>query len=399
MPPGFSFLGQRPELETATLHRRESDVKLVGRPEAVVAFTPLDWSAAEEYLYPQSAGQEFRPYQHAMAKGALCRNTLIALPTGLGKTMIASVVLLNYWRWFPRDIVVFMAPTRPLVAQQAQLQVSPLNPTLPHATPHQSAPPHPTPPQPQPEPNLAKPHPTSPRSTQPHSPPNPTQQLHACCAAAGLCPQRDARMITGADPPAKRRALWAGARGEEEEVVRGGGQLQGGRRRIFFCTPQTLGNDLGKDIVDGRRICCLCIDEAHHAASANYGYSVVLRRIREVNQCVHVLGLSATAGADLSAIQRVVNELNISRIETRCEDDAELQRLMHQRLVHVHEVACTAGHAKSRSMRALILQPGAGAAARLQAEGCLRTADATTLGRPDLDSVRRAVSSHVWGAI
>jgi ERCC4-related helicase len=42
------------------------------------------------------------------------------LEIGLGKTMIAAVVMLNYYRWFPESKVVFMAPTRPLVAQQQE---------------------------------------------------------------------------------------------------------------------------------------------------------------------------------------------------------------------------------------------------------------------------------------
>lgn len=37
---------------------------------------------------------------------------------GLGKTFIAAVVMYNYYRWFPQGKVVFMAPTKPLVAQQ-----------------------------------------------------------------------------------------------------------------------------------------------------------------------------------------------------------------------------------------------------------------------------------------
>ena len=35
-----------------------------------------------------------------------------------GKTLIASVVMHNFLRWFPTGTVVFMAPTRPLVQQQ-----------------------------------------------------------------------------------------------------------------------------------------------------------------------------------------------------------------------------------------------------------------------------------------
>jgi len=37
---------------------------------------------------------------------------------GLGKTFIAAVVMYNFWRWYPRGKVVFLAPTKPLVAQQ-----------------------------------------------------------------------------------------------------------------------------------------------------------------------------------------------------------------------------------------------------------------------------------------
>lgn len=42
----------------------------------------------------------------------------MVLPTGLGKTFIASVVMYNIFRWYPKGKIIFMAPTRPLVAQQ-----------------------------------------------------------------------------------------------------------------------------------------------------------------------------------------------------------------------------------------------------------------------------------------
>lgn len=40
------------------------------------------------------------------------------MPTGLGKTFIAAVVMYNMFRWYPNKKIIFMAPTRPLVAQQ-----------------------------------------------------------------------------------------------------------------------------------------------------------------------------------------------------------------------------------------------------------------------------------------
>ena len=42
----------------------------------------------------------------------------MTLPTGLGKTFIAAVVMYNFYRWYPQGRIVFMAPTKPLVAQQ-----------------------------------------------------------------------------------------------------------------------------------------------------------------------------------------------------------------------------------------------------------------------------------------
>lgn len=64
-----------------------------------------------------------REYQHGIIKEALAKNTLVVLPTGLGKTFIASVVMYNYRRWFPTLKVIFMAPTRPLVRQQLEATI------------------------------------------------------------------------------------------------------------------------------------------------------------------------------------------------------------------------------------------------------------------------------------
>ena len=37
----------------------------------------------------------------AIIERALLANTLVCLPTGLGKTLIAAVVMYNFFRWFP----------------------------------------------------------------------------------------------------------------------------------------------------------------------------------------------------------------------------------------------------------------------------------------------------------
>lgn len=73
-------------------------------------------NAAEHWVYPSHIPE--RKYQlHAISR-ALFSNTLVCYPTGLGKTLIAAVVMHNFVRWFPRSKVVFIAPTKPLVSQQ-----------------------------------------------------------------------------------------------------------------------------------------------------------------------------------------------------------------------------------------------------------------------------------------
>jgi ATP-dependent DNA helicase MPH1 len=45
---------------------------------------------------------------------------LVTLPTGLGKTFIASTVMFNFYRWFTDGMIFFVAPTKPLVNQQIE---------------------------------------------------------------------------------------------------------------------------------------------------------------------------------------------------------------------------------------------------------------------------------------
>ena len=64
--------------------------------------------------------KEFRQYQFKIVETALFFNTLVALPTGLGKTFIATNVILNYYLWFKKGLIFFLAPNRPLVNQQVE---------------------------------------------------------------------------------------------------------------------------------------------------------------------------------------------------------------------------------------------------------------------------------------
>ncbi len=54
---------------------------------------------ARHWIYPKGVPE--RGYQLHMIQAALLANTLVCLPTGLGKTLIAAVVMYNFSRWFP----------------------------------------------------------------------------------------------------------------------------------------------------------------------------------------------------------------------------------------------------------------------------------------------------------
>lgn len=77
----------------------------------------LDQDAMKTWVYPTNLGA-VRDYQFSIVKNSLFNNTLVALPTGLGKTFIAATVMLNFHRWTKSAKLVFVAPTKPLVAQQ-----------------------------------------------------------------------------------------------------------------------------------------------------------------------------------------------------------------------------------------------------------------------------------------
>ncbi|XP_056333126.1 Fanconi anemia group M protein [Danio aesculapii] len=124
-PKTSSRSPQQPEIKpyaaaAAEDDEDDDDVLLVAVCEAERSVVDLgfDSSAGRVWIYPTNL--PLREYQLRVCEAALLQNTLVCLPTGLGKTFIASVLMYNYYRWFPAGKIVFMAPTKPLVAQQIE---------------------------------------------------------------------------------------------------------------------------------------------------------------------------------------------------------------------------------------------------------------------------------------
>ena len=56
-----------------------------------------------------------REYQQKIFEIARDRNTLVVLPTGLGKTLISLMLAVERKEKYPLSKVLMLAPTRPLV--------------------------------------------------------------------------------------------------------------------------------------------------------------------------------------------------------------------------------------------------------------------------------------------
>jgi ATP-dependent DNA helicase MPH1 len=139
-----------------------------------------------------------------------------------------------------------------------------------------------------------------------------SQQVGACFGIAGI-PRSATTMLTGGVQPGLRSEEWK-------------------RKRVFFMTPQTLLNDLKNGYADPKKIVLLVVDEAHRA-TGSYAYVEVVSFLRRFNQSFRVLALTATPGADVEAVQKVIDGLDISRVEIRTENSMDICNYVHQRRI------------------------------------------------------------------
>ena len=213
---------------------------------------PLDMECADTWIYPVVSAYPKRQYQYDITCAAIKQNTLVSLPTGLGKTLIAAVVLYNFYRWYPTGKVLFLAPTLPLVDQQVQ----------------------------------------------------------ACYEIMGI-PASDTALLTGKVPAEQRINIWK-------------------TRRVFFCTPQTVQRDLEANRCSALQVVCVVLDEAHKS-TGEYAYCKVISHLEKAGAKFRVVGLSATPGTSIKAVQNVINVLRINCIEARSDSDPDVRQYIHDR--------------------------------------------------------------------
>ena len=211
----------------------------------------IDLAAAQTYIYPAQVNR--REYQYAIAANALLNNTLVCLPTGLGKTLIAAVVMLNYKRWFPNGKVIFVAPTRPLVDQQMQ----------------------------------------------------------ACHDICGI--------------PSEETVVLMGSTKKKGKTVSDSRREHWKEKKVFFCTPQVVSNDIETGDLNAKDVVCLVVDEAHRAVG-NYAYTQIVAKLKERGAVFRILALTATPGKELESVQNIVSALDINRVEFRSELDVDVAK-------------------------------------------------------------------------
>ncbi|KAL1383760.1 hypothetical protein HDK64DRAFT_40195 [Phyllosticta capitalensis] len=139
-----------------------------------------------------------------------------------------------------------------------------------------------------------------------------SQQVEACLNIAGI-PRSQTTLLTGDTPPALRQQEWE-------------------TKRVFFMTPQTVVNDLAKGIADPKRIVLVIFDEAHRA-TGGYAYVEIVKFIRRFNTSFRILALTATPGATVEAVQKVIDSLEISKVEIRTENSLDIRQFVHLRNV------------------------------------------------------------------
>ncbi|KAG9242403.1 ATP-dependent DNA helicase-like protein mph1 [Calycina marina] len=111
------FGGRAPNGVSSTQAARKVHNYKVDLPPEAPTHHRLNEDTLSTWIYPSNLG-EIRKYQYSIVHNGLFNNLLVALPTGLGKTFIAATIMYNYYRWTNDAHIVFVAPTKPLVAQQ-----------------------------------------------------------------------------------------------------------------------------------------------------------------------------------------------------------------------------------------------------------------------------------------
>ncbi len=181
-----------------------------------------------------------RAYQLAIYNSIMQNgNTLVVLPTGLGKTLIALMLIREL---MAKGKCLFMTPTKPLAKQH----------------------------------------------------------FHSVLKTLELS-EDDVALVSGEVSPKKRAGQYA--------------------KKVIISTPQTIRNDIEKNIFDPKTVALAVFDECHKAIG-NYAYTFVAQAIAPN---ALIVGLTASPGGKRARIEEVANALSIKNVEIRTHEDLDVE--------------------------------------------------------------------------
>ena len=75
---------------------------------------------------------------------------------------------------------------------------------------------------------------------------------------------------------------------------------------------------------------CLIVDEAHKA-TGRYPYVTVVEQISKATFNTRIIGLSASPGSTINAVQEVIDNLYITHLEVRTLDSPDVSPYLHEK--------------------------------------------------------------------
>jgi len=120
----------------------------------------------------------------------------------------------------------------------------------------------------------------------------------------------DMQLFTGKIDSEKRKKIWQTA-------------------DIIFSTPQCISNDLKNNLYNLSEVSLLVEDECHRCVK-NYSYTYVAQKYKEQSDNFHVLGLTASPGADKKSIKKICENLNIEDVELRTRESDDVKEYLQE---------------------------------------------------------------------
>ncbi len=223
-------------------------------------------------IYPDAV--EERLYQTSIAKIALDKNTLVILPTALGKTVISALVAVDMLLNYRNSRVLVMAPTRPLVMQHKK-------------------------------------------------------------SFQGLIrlPEDNFVMLTGKTPVDYRSNVWSLPLPSSSPS-----SSFSKPPRLVFATPQVVRNDLREGrLADFQQFGLVVFDECHRSVK-EYAYTEVAETYAKSSPFPLILGMTASPGSDLKKVMMVCRSLSIEHVEHRTDEDPDVKPFINPITVEWRQV-------------------------------------------------------------